>query len=259
MSKDNYAVSLDMLRSQLLAMENAVDEALQKRRQSARQLRELVTSDANPAAMTILTALDTLARTPEAARTNALRRWSTCFPDDMTDIGLRQVFVSGSETIRIWDQARAIFGHRVGMELQADPREVLTACQENEDCVGVLGWMTHAGSGQWWPILNETRYHSLRIIGAWPVFGEDKPSAAVIANGPIKAGVGKSTILIAHDDHHKVDRIFAEHDLPVSEFGRARSLVLFEIPAGFDEEDPRLDAARKAGLDGLRVVGALPL
>lgn len=258
MSEDNHSISLDMLKSQLAAMENNLGEALTKRRQAARHLRDHLTHGADPVATTLLTSLNALAGMSEDEQRKALHVWPTTFPDDMAACGLNKVYVSGSEPIRIWDQARAIFGHTVSMHFDNDPREVLTNCMEQDQCVGVVGWMTLAGSGQWWPVLNESRYHDLRIVGAWPVTGQTQPYAAIIAKGPLNIDIGASTLMIAHDDHHKVERIFADFELPVYEFGRARSLVLFEIPERVRAEDPRLKAAKASGLDGLRIVGALP-
>ena len=258
MSDDNHTVSLEMLRAHLAAMESNVEQALQKRRQAARNLRAVLAANSEPLAISILSSLDGLSASDGDFKGGLLQRWAAEFPDDMDLCGLRKVSVSGSEPLRIWDQARAIFGHAVSMSFDADHREALTACIDQPGCVGVLGWMTLAGSGQWWPILNETRYHDLRIVGAWPVKGSDTPYAAIIARGPLGTEAGTSTILMAHDDHHKVSRIFSDLELDVREFGRARSLVLFEVQVRMSENDPRLKAAKLAGLDGLRVVGALP-
>lgn len=258
MSEENHSVSLDMLKSQLATMETHLVEALSKRAQAARHLLDIVAHDANAQATAILSGLETLADLPADAQKKALKTWPASFPADMESCGLAKVYVSGSEPIRVWDQARAIFGHSVPMHFDNDPREVLTHCMDQENTVAVLGWMTLAASGQWWPVLNESRYHDLKIIGAWPVAGPDTPYAAIVGRGPIPADIGRSTILMAHDDHHKVSRIFSEFDLHVREFGRARSLVLFEIPARLSDNDTRIKAAKTAGLDGLRVVGALP-
>lgn len=258
MSEDNHSVSLDMLVSQLQTVEHTVSEALAKRRQISSRLGEILSNSADPIATSILASLDRLVYFSRQEDTAALRIWASAFPDDMAERGLEKVIVSGSEPLRIWDHARAIFGHRVHMLFDNDPREVLTQCIEHNNCVGVLGWMTLAGSGQWWPVLNESRYHDLSIIGAWPVTGNETPYAAIIAKGPISAEAGSSTIFIAHDDHHKVDKIFGEMELTVREFGRARSLVLFETTERLKADDPRIKAARASGLDGLRIVGALP-
>lgn len=258
MSEENHSISLDMLKAQLATMETNLGEALAKRVQAARHILDIVANDASPQATAILSGLETLASLPHEAQNKALKTWPASFPSDMASCGLSKVYVSGSEPIRVWDQARAIFGHSVPMNFDNDPREVLTHCIDQENTVAVLGWMTLAGSGQWWPVLNESRYHDLKIIGAWPVIGDDSPDAAIVGRGPIPADIGKSTILMAHDDHHKVSRIFNEFELDVREFGRARSLVLFEIPVRLTDNDTRIKAARTAGLDGLRVVGALP-
>lgn len=258
MSDDNHSVSLDMLHSQLTTLDGILKETLRKRRTVNRQLQDLLTGKNNPLAVSVLSSLQKLSVLKDDDQTSALQVWPSVFPGDAMSAGLQRVFVSGSEPLRIWDQARALFGHDVAMSFETDPREALNFCADQPNAILVLGWMTLAGSGQWWPVLNESRFHHLKITGVWPVCKTCSPYAAVVGHGPLNEPIGRSTVLIAHDDHHKVSRIFAEFDLKVHEFGRARSLVLFEVDERIAEDDARIKAAKSAGLDGLRVVGALP-
>lgn len=258
MSDESRSVNLDMLKTQQSAADTHLDEAIMNRAVAAKHLRQLIDPKFNPISCGILAALDALSARRNANPFLALQGWAASFPCDMLDAGLKRVLLSGSEPLRIWDQARALFGHQVTMSFDGDSREVVTRCNEEDGCVGVLGWPTVAGSGQWWPVLNETRFHDLRIVGAWPVMGAETPGVAVIGHGPLSISVGKSTLLMAHDDHHRLERIFTDMGFITRILGRARSLVLFEIPGRLPEDDGRLKAARTAGLDGLRVVGALP-
>ena len=258
MSEDNHSVSLDMLYSQLSKIDSGITELFKKRRLTKRQLTELMAGGDNVLTANILTSLQKLSTESAENGEDALEIWRSTFPTDIRQTGLKKVLVSGSESLRIWDQARALFGHDVPMSFENDPREALTLCADQPDCIVVVGWMTLAGSGQWWPVLNETRFQHLRISGVWPVSKDLPPYAAIVGHGPLNTPAGHATILIAHDDHHRVSRIFSEFDLKVFEFGRARSLVLFEIDGRLTDEDPRVKAAKVAGLDGLRVVGALP-
>lgn len=259
MSDDHKSVSLDMLETRLRDAENDLVSAIKKRATAGDHMRAALKGNGDAVAMGVLTGLERLLR--QSARMDdaeLMLRWNVEFQVDMFNAGLQKVIVSGSEPLRIWDQARNMFGHAVPMQFDKDQRENLTLCADSEGTVGVMGWMTSAGSGQWWPILNETRYHDLRIIGAWPIFSDETPYAAIVAKGPLAELDGCRTLMIAHDDHHKVERIFAGLDLEITELSRARTLVLFEAPKSIAEDDPRLAAARTAGLDGLRVVGSLP-
>lgn len=255
MTDQTDPLNVDMLRTQIAALDETMQEALARRTRLVGHLAPLIGDGANNLATVIM---DGLGEEVLSEGTHVQSGWSNAFALATQAAGLAKVMVSHSEPLRIWDSARAIFGHDVPMLHDSDPREVLSAVVEQHDTVGVLGWMPSAGSGQWWPILNESRYHTLRIIGAWPVADQEGPFSAVVANGPLSVKTGRKTIFIAHDDQHKVGRIFSEFDLTVKEFGRARSLVLFEVDERMADDDARIKGARMGGLDGLRIVGALP-
>ena len=259
MSEDKQRVSLDMLETRLKDAETDLVTAIRRRAVASEHLRTAMIGNGNPTAMTILANLERIMR--QSATTNhneLLLRWGVEFQVDLIATGLERIMVTGPEQMRIWDQSRGLFGHQLPMTFESDPRETLTAIADSDNTVGVMGWVAIAGSGQWWPVLNESRYHNLRIIGAWPVLGNQSPNIAIVAKGPVTEHAGCRTLFIAHDDHHKVSKIFGELGLKVSEFARARTLVLFETPVSISENDPRLKTARAAGLDGLRVVGSLP-
>ncbi|MAP95259.1 MAG: hypothetical protein CMK07_09950 [Ponticaulis sp.] len=259
MSEDKQGVSLEMLETRLNTAEANVVSALKARSVASRHLLMALQGEGNTIAMTVVSSLSRLARQAKATdQSQLLLRWGVEFLIDMHVSGLEQVCVSGAEPIRIFDQARSMFGHQIPMQFEKDPRDTLQSCADKDSCVGVLGWMTQAGSGQWWPMLNESKYHDLRIIGGWPIVLADAPYAAIVARGPLADTPNTRTLLMAHDDHLRLKKIFGELGLYPHELSRARSLVLFEISESMAESDPRLTAAREAGLDGLRVVGSLP-
>jgi hypothetical protein len=259
MSEDNHSVSLEMLESQLTYAEDKVSAALLKRAQAAKHLRDAQRANGDPLAMTLISALARLEMLYNGQNQHELLvRWASEFPLDMKLFGLEHIHVSGAEPLKIWDCARAVFGHLIPMTFKADHRDVLAQCIEKDGHAGVLGWITLAGSGQWWPILNETRYHDLRITGSWPIISKEKPYAAIVARGPLANSVRGKTLLIAHDDSHRLEKVCAEIQLPATELSRARSLVLFETSSSISETDPRLKEARRAGLESMRVVGRLP-
>lgn len=259
MNEDNHIVSLDMLEAQLTGAEDRVSAALLKRAQAAKHLRDALRSDGDPLSMTIMSALTRIETLYDGQNQHELLvRWASEFPLDTRLFGLEHVQVSGAEPVKIWDHARAIFGHLVPMTFKTDYRDVLTHCIENTGRAGVLGWITLAGSGQWWPTLNETKYHDLRITGSWPIISKEKPYAAIVTRGPLANTVRGKSLIIAHDDLHRLDKVCAEIGLPATELSRARSLVLFETSASISESDARLKMARTAGLESMRVVGHLP-
>ncbi len=184
--------------------------------------------------------------------------WAASFPLTLAAQGISRISVSGPESLRTWDHARAIFGHHIKMHFEPDARESLLECVERTGTISVLGWMTQPGAGLWWPILNEGRFQSLRIVAGWPVNGELDPATAIIANGELPRATDGASLLICHDDLYRAERQFAEVGITVRELGRARSLVLFKADMPANESDPRLTRLRRAGLDGLKLVGALP-
>ena len=66
------------------------------------------------------------------------------------------------------------------------------------------------------------------------------------------------TLATAHDDHYTADKRLQDVGLQAEVVARARSLALIRIPEFVAVDDRRIDLARKAGLDGLRVVGVRP-
>jgi len=66
------------------------------------------------------------------------------------------------------------------------------------------------------------------------------------------------TLATAHDDQYSAEKLLQDVGLKAEVVGRARSLALIRISEFVAVDDRRIDLARRAGLDGLRVVGVRP-
>lgn len=155
--------------------------------------------------------------------------------------------------------ARGYVGFATPVIEAAEVREALERADAGKGELACLPWPEHAGPGQWWPMLNENRFRGLAILDGWPRWpGGGAPRAAMVGRAPVRGSGADDTLLTAHDDRHDAERLLAEAGLVGEIAARARSLVLIRLKEFAGEADPRLDAARSAGLDGLRVIGVLP-
>jgi hypothetical protein len=66
---------------------------------------------------------------------------------------------------------------------------------------------------------------------------------------------GDVALAIAFDPHYRCARALSDSHLPGREIARARTLVLIRLEGFVVNDDPRLPAAARLGLDGLRVIG----
>jgi hypothetical protein len=66
------------------------------------------------------------------------------------------------------------------------------------------------------------------------------------------------TLATAHDDRYQAERTLSDLDFKAEVVARARSLALIRIKEFVSVDDRRIELARKAGLDGLRIVGVRP-
>lgn len=171
-----------------------------------------------------------------------------------------EVLVAGAtEPVRQFDLARRHFGAGARIQRMDDARAALSRLLDGAASVAVLPWPGVTGPGGWWPILAESRYHRLAIIGALPINpaapGEE-PEAAVVALDPaLEPAGGDMTFAVAFDPHHRCVRALADAHLPGRELSRARQLVLIRLEGYLTPDDPRMPAAVRAGLDGLRIIG----
>ncbi|MBL8536096.1 MAG: chorismate mutase [Hyphomonadaceae bacterium] len=158
---------------------------------------------------------------------------------------------------RLFDSARRHFGARTRIKDLGEPQAALQRASENPDAVvAVTTWPAGPGVGAWWPALSERRFANLRLVAALPVLGDAEPEAAVFAALDPEPAGGDTTLALAFDPHHRVQRALAEQGLVGKEIARAEPRVLLRIEGFLAIDDPRAAAMTRAGLDSVRVLGS---
>ncbi|MFC7292078.1 hypothetical protein [Hirschia litorea] len=175
--------------------------------------------------------------------------------------GVKAVRYAGGDEARLVDAARGFFGYAAKLTRSADPREALEAVAEEAGVVACLPWPELAGGGQWWPMMNESRFAGLKILSGWPNLpGDDAPpmETAIVARKALSPSGSDDMFAIAHDDIHDANRLLRQIELPGEVVARVRSLALIKLSGYVTEDDSRVIEARNAGLDGFRIIGVLP-
>lgn len=168
------------------------------------------------------------------------------------------VFVGGATDVtRHFDLARRHFGASTRIARADDARTTLTRMIETPSSAAVLPFPGNSGPGMWWPILAESKFHGAAIVAALPVRGTPTgpEGALVMAGVALEPSGDDTTLAIAFDPHHKFVRGMNESGLKGRELGRARTTLLIEFEGFVADDDRRLVALTKSGLDGLRIVG----
>ena len=165
---------------------------------------------------------------------------------------------SAGDIVRTFDLARRHFGGATKITRAVEPRDALAKAIDQKRTVAVLPWPTGGGVGMWWPIMCESRFHDLRLIGALPFQGgADQPEAAIVAAGVALEPAGEDrTFGLAFDPHYRSARALNEAKLAGKEAARVRETVLIELDGFVDRDDGRIGHAMRAGLEGFRVIGA---
>lgn len=192
----------------------------------------------------------------------AARLWRSLCGEVMAARGLKAVYLAGGETAQMIEAARGYFGFAVPLTLLGDVREALDRVEDTPGALACVPWPEIAGAGQWWPMLNEGRFRELSIIAGWPQIpgeADPMPKVAIVGKAQPSSSGNDDTFATAHDDTFVADGILARAGLQAAVVARARSLALIRIRGFAPNDDPRLDMARQGGLDGLRVIGGLPL
>jgi len=164
-----------------------------------------------------------------------------------------------SDPTRMFDIARRHFGARTRISHVGEPQAALQKAAENpQTVVAVTPWPAAPGVGSWWPALSERRFHDLHLVAGLPLLGQgDEPEACVFAAGATDAsGHGDVTLLLAFDQHHKVQRALNEAGLTGREVARSEPRVLLRIEGFLGLTDPRAGALNSYGLEGVRVLGS---
>jgi hypothetical protein len=189
------------------------------------------------------------------------RIWRSMCGDMLVSRGLKTVFVAGGDISLSLEAARGYFGFGPAMTPLVEIRDALERASTMQGILACVPWPEHAGAGQWWPMLNEGRFRNLSIVAGWPGYPSapsDIPRIAVLGRVTMEASGEDDTLATAHDDHHVAERRLSDVGLKAEVVARARSLTLIRIKDFVAVDDRRIDLARKAGLDGLRVVGVRP-
>ncbi|MDZ4761349.1 MAG: hypothetical protein SGJ21_09785 [Alphaproteobacteria bacterium] len=202
-----------------------------------------------------------LCRTTSAPADMIARVWRAMAGDMLVARGLKAVYIAGGEPAQSMQGARGYFGFGANMVQVTDIREALDRADDTPGVLACLPWPENAGPGQWWPMLNENRFRELSIGVGWPSLPgspAEAPRMAVVGRIAVETSGDDDMLATAHDDTFCAERCLAEAGIAGEVAARARSLVLMRIREFVAPDDPRLDRARQAGLDGLRIVGVRP-
>lgn len=184
--------------------------------------------------------------------------WRALIGDNTRRQKVIEIYVGGSpDPVRHFDLARRHFGANARLHRADDARTTLARMLETPAAVGVLPFPGKTGLGMWWPILAERRFHDAVLFGALPARGDGEPEGALLGVGvPLEETGGDQSLAIAFDPHFRLARALNEAQIPGVEHARANATVLVRFNGFVSPQDPRLHALTRAGLDGLRIVGA---
>ncbi|MEQ1608882.1 MAG: hypothetical protein ABL956_07960 [Hyphomonadaceae bacterium] len=189
------------------------------------------------------------------------RIWRSLCGDVAVARGLKAVYVAGGDVTLSVEAARGYFGFAPSIVPLVGIRDALERADSTPGVLACVPWPEHAGAGQWWPILNENKFRNLTIVAGWPSLpssASETPRMAIVGRMSMESSGEDDTLATAHDDHYTADKRLQDVGLRAEVVARARSLALIRIPEFVAVDDRRIDLARKAGLDGLRVIGVRP-
>ncbi len=175
--------------------------------------------------------------------------------------GLKAVYVAGGQMDRSLEGARGYFGFGAPITPLKDVREALEYALKSPATLACVPWPEISGAGQWWPMLNEQRFRDLVIASGWPCLDVDDdamPRMAIVGRARLVPSGRDEMIATVHDDRVVAEKYLRDAGLEAEVTMRARSLALLRIKGFVTQDDPRIATAIQAGLDGLRIVGALP-
>jgi chorismate mutase len=170
-----------------------------------------------------------------------------------------EVLIGGGrgEQARLFDIARRHFGARVRIKEAGEPQMALLKAVENPaTTIVVTAWPAAPGVGAWWPALTERRFQDLRLIAALPLMAAAEPEAALFAAAAPEEAGGDTSMLLAFDPHHRLQRALAEQNLVGKEVARAEPRVLVKVQGFMNAEDPRIAALTRGGLESVRLLGS---
>lgn len=189
------------------------------------------------------------------------RIWRSLCGDVAVARGLKTVYVAGGDVTLSVEAARGYFGFGPNIVPLVGIRDALERADSTPGTLACVPWPEHAGAGQWWPMLNENKFNSLHIVAGWPSLpgsAAETPRMAIVGKMSMESSGEDDTLATAHDDHYTADKRLKDVGLNAEVVARARSLALIRISEFVAVDDRRIDLVRKAGLDGLRVIGVRP-
>jgi hypothetical protein len=189
------------------------------------------------------------------------RMWRSLCGDVAAARGLKAVYVAGGDVSLTLEAGRGYFGFGPDLQPVVGVRDALERTAVTPGTLACIPWPEHAGGGQWWPMLNESRFHDMNIVAGWPALPSAPsgiPQVAIVGRMPIETSGDDEMLATAHDDHWTADKRLAEVGIKAEVVTRARSLALIRFSEFVAPDDRRIDLARIAGLDGLRVIGVRP-
>jgi len=189
------------------------------------------------------------------------RIWRSFCGDMLVTRGLKAVYVSGGDIALSVEAARSYFGFAPNIVPLVGIREALERADDMQGVLACVPWPEHDGAGQWWPMLNENRFRNLCIVAGWPSLpstASATPRVAIVGRIGMESSGEDDTLATVHDDHHIAEMRLRDVGLQADVVARARSLALLRIKDFVSVDDRRIELARKAGLDGLRIVGVRP-
>lgn len=190
-----------------------------------------------------------------------VRMWRSLCGDVAAARGLKAVYVAGGDVAQSVEAARGYFGFGPNMVALMGVRDALDRADSTPGALACVPWPEHAGAGQWWPMLNENKFRNLAIVGGWPSLPSapgETPRIAIVGKMSMEGSGDDDTLATAHDDQYSAQKLLQDVGLKAEVVARARSLALIRISEFVAVDDRRIDLARRAGLDGLRVVGVRP-
>jgi hypothetical protein len=199
---------------------------------------------------------------PTQAVAPVIRLWQALSAETSVNrAGTLTIGVAGPQPIKLWDHARGMFGQGANLSQRPDAREVCNGVLDGSLRYGVLDWPDGMGAGAWWTVLAEQRFSRLRIVAGAPHVAAltERPDACVVTlDAPLPSGRDDSLIL-ALDERHQAERALQVAGLSGLVRARARAYVLLRVEGYVGENGAALGALARAGLDGVRLAGSLPL
>lgn len=189
------------------------------------------------------------------------RIWRSLCGDVAVARGLKTVYVAGGDVTLSVEAARGYFGFGPNVVPLVGIRDALERADSVPGTLACVPWPEHAGAGQWWPMLNENKFSGLHIVAGWPSLpgsAAETPRMAIVGKMSMESSGEDDTLATAHDDHYSADKRLKDVGLNAEVVARARSLALIRISEFVAVDDRRIELVRKAGLDGLRVIGVRP-